>query len=246
MLNGQNFLVTGGTRGIGRSTVLSLAEAGANVAFTYRNGKEQAEQLYNELSAFQGNYVGFQADVQQFEEARQVIKQCKETLGGLDGLVLNAGITRDKLLFMMSEEDWDTTYSVNLKGTFNYARAAIFDFIKQKSGRIVCVSSISGQIGVSGQTNYSATKAGQIGFVKSLAKEVAKFGITVNAVAPGFIHTELWGEIPKDQREQILPQIPVGRPGTAEEVSNVIRFLLSKQASYVTGSVITIDGGLSA
>ncbi|UHA72033.1 SDR family oxidoreductase [Paenibacillus sp. 481] len=241
MFTDQTFLVTGGTRGIGKATVQALIERGANVAFTYQSNRVLAEQICEELG--QGNNIlAVEADVQDFTQAQKTIAQVKERFNQLHGVVLNAGIARDKPFYMMSEEDWDVTIQTNLKGTFNYARASVFDFIKQKYGRIVCVSSVSAMKGVLGQVNYSTTKAGQIGFIKSLAKEVSKFGITVNAVAPGFIATDMWNDIPDDRKAKILGEIPLGRAGEASEVADAICFLL--QSNYITGSVIAVDGGI--
>ncbi|MBW7476946.1 3-oxoacyl-ACP reductase FabG [Paenibacillus oenotherae] len=246
-MQGQKFLVTGGSRGIGRATVLSLVEAGADVAFTYRSNQEAAEEVVAEAAKLGGGkVVSFLADAEDYAQAKQTIESVKEALGGLDGVVLNAGINRDKLLVMMAENDWDDVISTNLKGTFNYARASVYGLIQQRSGRIVVVSSVSGLIGTPGQVNYSATKAGQIGMVRTLANEVGKFGITVNAVAPGYIKTDMWDEMKEATREKVNLTIPAGRPGTPEEVANTIRFLLSPDASYINGSVIVIDGGLSA
>lgn len=246
-MKGKRILVTGGSRGIGRATVLALAQSGADVAFTYSSNQTAAAGVLAEADGTPGRVIAVQACVQDYEQTRQVIEEVRQKLGDLDGLVLNAGITRDGLLAMMSEENWDDVVATNLKGIFNYARAAIYGMIRQRAGRIVCVSSVSGgRIGVAGQTNYGATKAAQIGFVKSLAKEVAPYGITVNAVAPGFIETDIWQSIPEAKRQGLLKSIPEGRLGRPEEVAAVIGFLLSEQAGYITGSVVDIDGGLSA
>ncbi|WP_040951508.1 3-oxoacyl-ACP reductase FabG [Gorillibacterium massiliense] len=245
-MEGQKILVTGGSRGIGRATVANLAEQGATVAFTYKSNAEAAEELLAELGEKASRVFAIQADSKDFTQACQTVEKARELLGGLDGLVINAGMNRDKMLFTMSEQDWDEIMETNLKGTFNYARAVIYGFIKQQAGRIVCISSVSGLIGVPGQVNYSATKAGQIGFVRTLAKEVARFGITVNAVAPGFIATEMWDRIPEKERTRFLQEIPVHRPGSPQEVADAISFLLSPKAAYITGSTLVIDGGLSA
>ncbi|QKG83256.1 beta-ketoacyl-ACP reductase [Kroppenstedtia pulmonis] len=246
ILDGKKYLVTGGSRGIGRSTVLSLAEAGATVAFTYSTHEKAAREVKEEAERTGGSTVAFCADVTDYQKAREVVDLTREKLGGLDGVVLNAGITKDSPLVMMQEESWDDVIATNLKGTFNYARAALYGMIRQRYGRIICVSSVSGLVGVAGQTNYAATKAGQIGFLKALSKEAAPYGITVNAVSPGFIETDLWKSIPEQKHEQILKQIPLGRLGSSEEVAGVIRFLLSPTASYMTGSVLVVDGGLSS
>ncbi len=246
-MRGKNILVTGGSRGIGRATVLALARLGANVAFTYSNNQTAAAEVLSEATGAAGRVIAVQADVQDYGQAKQVVQAVQKDLGDLDGLVLNAGITRDGILAMMPEENWDVVVATNLKGIFNYARASIYGMIRQRAGRVICVSSVSGgRIGVAGQTNYGATKAAQVGFVKSLAKEVAPYGITVNAVAPGFIETEIWQAIPEAKRANLLNGIPLGRLGQPEEVAAAIRFLLSEDASYITGSVLEIDGGLSA
>ncbi|MDQ2905636.1 MAG: 3-oxoacyl-ACP reductase FabG [Chloroflexota bacterium] len=246
-MHGKKILVTGGSRGIGRATVLALARSGAHVAFTYSSNHTAAAEVLSEASGSEGRVIAVQACVQDYERAKQVVKDVQEELGDLDGLVLNAGITRDGILAMMPEENWDDVMATNLKGIFNYARAAIYSMIRQRAGRVVCVSSVSGgRIGVAGQTNYGASKAAQIGFVKSLAKEVASYGITVNAVAPGFIETDIWQSIPEAKHASLLKSIPQGRLGRPEEVAAVIRFLLSEDASYITGNVVEIDGGLSA
>lgn len=249
-MRGKRILVTGGSRGIGRATVLALARAGACVAFTYSTNHAAAAAVLSEVAEVtgeEGRVIAVQADVQDYGQTKEVIEEVQKKLGGLDGLVLNAGITRDGILAMMPEENWDDVIATNLKGIFNYARASIYGMIRQRAGRVVCVSSVSGgRVGVVGQTNYGATKAAQVGFVKALAKEVAPYGITVNAVAPGFIETDIWQTIPEAKRTNLVKGIPQGRLGRPEEVAATICFLLSEDASYITGSVVEIDGGLSA
>lgn len=246
-MSGKKILVTGGSRGIGRATVLALAHSGANVAFTYSSNEAAATEVLSEAAKTTGRVIAVQASVEDYERTKRVLADVQAEIGDLDGLVLNAGITRDGMLAMMSEENWDDVIATNLKGMFNYVRAAIYGMIRQRAGRVVCVSSVSGgRIGVVGQTSYGATKAAQIGFVKSLSKEVAAYGITVNAVAPGFIETDIWQSIPQTKRAALLKSIPQGRLGQPEEVAAAIRFLLSEEASYITGSVLTIDGGLSS
>ncbi|BCL84242.1 beta-ketoacyl-ACP reductase [Ktedonobacteria bacterium brp13] len=244
---GKNILVTGGSRGIGKATVLALARSGAQVAFTYNNNQSAAAEVLAEAEGAAGRVISLQACVQDYTQAKRVVEQVQEDIGDINALVLNAGITRDGMLAMMPEENWDDVIATNLKGIFNYTRASIYSMIRQRTGRIVCVSSVSGgRIGVIGQTNYGATKSAQIGFVKSLAKEVAPYGITVNAVAPGFIETDIWQMIPEGKRAGLLKGIPQGRLGKPEEVAAAIKFLLSEDASYITGTVLEIDGGLSA
>lgn len=246
-MQGKTILVTGGSRGIGRATVLALAQAGAQVAFTYQSNQEAAEEVIARTGRTDGSVLALQADVRDYARTRQVLEEVRQRLGEVYGLVLNAGITRDGLLAMMAEDQWNDVVSTNLTGIFNYARAAIYGMIRQRAGRIVCVSSVSGgRAGVPGQTNYGATKAAQVGFVKALAKEVASYGIGVNAVAPGFIETEIWQSIPEGKRAHLVKGIPQGRLGQPEEVAAAICFLLSEQANYITGDVLTIDGGMSA
>lgn len=243
----QRILVTGGSRGIGRATVLALAQAGADVAFTFGHTPGAAEEVLAATSAMAGRVIALQADVSDLARAKEVIAEVEQELGELTGLVLNAGIARDGILAMMSEENWDRVINTNLKGIFTYARAGVLSMVRQRAGRIVCVSSVSGwQLGVVGQTNYGATKAAQVGFVKAFAKEVGSYGITVNAVAPGFIETDIWQQMPEAKRAAQLKNIPAGRVGQPEEVAALICFLLSDAASYITGTVLTIDGGLSA
>ncbi len=246
-MHGKKILVTGGSRGIGRATVLALARSGAHVAFTYSSNQKAAEDVLLQTAHTEGRVIARRADVRELDQAKQVVEEVQQELGDLDGLVLNAGITRDGILAMMPEENWDDVISTNLKGIFNYARASIYSMIRQRAGRIVCVSSVSGgRVGVAGQTNYGATKAAQIGFVKALAKEVGPYGISVNAVAPGFIETDIWQTIPEAKRASLVKGIPQGRLGKPEEVAAAICFLLSEDASYITGSVLEIDGGMSA
>jgi len=246
-VHGKKILVTGGSRGIGKATVLALAQAGAHVAFTYSTNQEAATEVLSATAGTEGQVLAVQADVQDYAQTKQVLENVQQQLGDLDGLVLNAGITRDGILAMMPEANWDDVISTNLKGVFNYARSSIYGLIRQRAGRIVCVSSVSGgRVGVAGQTNYGATKAAQVGFVRALAKEVGPYGITVNAVAPGFIETDIWQSIPEAKRANLVKSIPLGRLGQPEEVAAAICFLLSDQAGYITGSVLEIDGGMSA
>jgi 3-oxoacyl-[acyl-carrier protein] reductase len=246
-VHGKKILVTGGSRGIGKATVLALAQAGAHVAFTYSTNQEAAAEVLSATAGTEGQVLAVQADVQDYARTKQVLENVQQQLGDLDGLVLNAGITRDGILAMMPEANWDDVISTNLKGVFNYARSSIYGLIRQRAGRIVCVSSVSGgRVGVAGQTNYGATKAAQVGFVRALAKEVGPYGITVNAVAPGFIETDIWQSIPEAKRANLVKSIPLGRLGQPEEVAAAICFLLSDQAGYITGSVLEIDGGMSA
>ncbi|BFH69027.1 beta-ketoacyl-ACP reductase [Paenibacillus dendritiformis] len=242
MLRDKTFLVTGGTRGIGKATVEALVALGSNVAFTYKSNKELAEEICRELGNEQ-KILAIQADVQDFSQAKETVETVKRYFKGLDGLVINAGIANFKPLYIMSEDDWDLTMQTNLKGTYNYTRAVIYDFIKQKHGNIVCVSSVSAFRGYEAQTNYSTTKAGQIGFVKALAKEVSKYGVLVNAVAPGVIDTPMWDPASESRKEKIIKEIPLGRAGQPSEVADAICFLL--RSSYITGTVITVDGGMT-
>jgi 3-oxoacyl-[acyl-carrier protein] reductase len=243
-LEGQVALVTGGGRGIGRATVLALAGKGAAVAVNYSRSRDEAEAVAAQIRAAGGRAEAIQADVSAAEQAERLIEETVERLGRLDLLINDAGITRDNLLLRMGEAEWDAVLDVNLKGTFLCTKAALRRMLRQKSGRIVNVTSIIGITGQAGQANYAASKAGIIGFTKSVAREVASRGILVNAVAPGFIATQMTDALPAEQRETVARQIPLGRIGQPEDVAGVILFLCSPQASYITGQVLVVDGGL--
>lgn len=245
ILTGKNFLVTGGSRGIGRATVIKLAEQGANVTFTYKENEAAAKELCNYAHKGTGKIECIQSDSTDPLAASNVLETVCKDISKLDGLVVNAGITRDSNLVTMEEDSWNEVISTNLTGTFNYLKSASYRFIRQRSGSIVCVSSVNGLIGAPGQANYSASKAGQVAMVRSLALEIARFNIRVNAVAPGFINTDMFQSLTEKIRDSREKSIPLGRVGYPEEVANVICFLLSEQSSYVTGSVINVDGGWS-
>lgn len=237
-------LVTGGSRGIGRAIVRVICEEGADCVFTYSRDRASAESLAEEISRIGRRALPFQLDARDFDGAKTLIEKVKNEFGKLDILVNNAGITRDKSLMMMSKEDWSDVIDTNLTGVFNAARACIVTFLKQKTGNIVNISSVSGVHPLPGQVNYAAAKAGVIGFTKSLAKEVAPYNIRVNAVAPGFIDTEMTAEFTEKTREKFLNMIPLRRFGTPEEVARTVLFLLSEESRYITGQTIQLDGGL--
>jgi 3-oxoacyl-[acyl-carrier protein] reductase len=240
MFSGKAAIVTGGSRGIGRAIVTALAREGARVAFTYAQNKSMAEELANG-----DTIIAFQADVTNVDQAKDLVKQVREKFGRIDMLVNNAGITRDKLLAVMGEKDWDDVVDTNLKGVFAMTKPVIGAMLRQRSGSILNVTSISGVVGMPGQVNYSASKAGMIGFTKALAKEVAKAGISVNALALGLIETDMTAVLNDEYKKKALEQIPLGRFGKAEEIAEIALFLLSSKASYITGQVIQVDGGLA-
>jgi len=237
-------IVTGGTRGIGRAIVLAVCEEGADCAFTYSRDRNAAEALAQEVRRIGRRALPVQLDVRDFEGAKALVEQVKQVFGRLDILVNNAGITKDKSLMMMNKEDWTDVIDTNLTGVFNTTRACIITFLKQKSGNIVNISSVSGIHPLPGQVNYAAAKAGVIGFTKSLAKEVAPYNIRVNAVAPGFIDTEMTAGFSEKTREKFLNLIPLYRFGTAEEVAKTVLFLLGDESQYITGQAVQLDGGL--
>ena len=243
-LLGKAAIVTGGTRGIGRAIVLAVCEEGADCAFTYSRDRNAAEALAQEVRRIGRRALPVQLDVRDFEGAKALVEQVKQVFGRLDILVNNAGITKDKSLMMMNKEDWTDVIDTNLTGVFNTTRACIITFLKQKSGNIVNISSVSGIHPLPGQVNYAAAKAGVIGFTKSLAKEVAPYNIRVNAVALGFIDTEMTAAFGEKTREKFLNMIPLRRFGTAEEVAKTVLFLLGDESQYLTGQAVQLDGGL--
>jgi 3-oxoacyl-[acyl-carrier protein] reductase len=243
-LEGKVAIVTGGGRGIGRAIAAVLAAEGAKVAVNYSRSAEAAAQTVAQIRKAGGTAMAAQADVASADEIAALVTQVVEEFGQVDILVNNAGITRDKLLLRMSEEDWDAVLDTNLKGAFLCIKAVAPLMVKQKSGVIVNVGSVVGRVGGPGQANYSASKAGLFGLTKSLAKELGSRNIRINAVAPGFIETEMTEVLKADYREAILKQIPLGRFGAAKDVARVVAFLCSSDAAYIHGEVITIDGGL--
>lgn len=243
-LDGKRALITGASRGIGRDVALRLASEGANVALNYQSGGVEAVAVAKEITDAGGTAIVVQGSVSIAAEAESLIERTLSDLGGLDILVNNAGITRDNLVMRMSEEDWDAVLDTNLKGAFLCTKAAVRLMLRQRSGRIVNMSSVVGISGNAGQANYSAAKAGLIGFTKTIAREVASRGITVNAVAPGFITTRMVEGLGEEVRAQILERIPLARFGAPEEVAACVAFLASDDAAYITGQVVGIDGGL--
>lgn len=244
ILHGQVAIVTGGARGIGKSISLTLAQAGAKVLVNYNHSDSKAQELVNTIIGEGGEAVAVKGDVSSNSTAEELIKQALDNFGKVDILFNNAGITRDNLLIRMKEEEWDHVINTNLKGMFLTTKAVLKPMLKQRSGRIINISSVIGLIGNPGQTNYGAAKAGVIGFTRSVAKEVAGRNILVNAIAPGYIATDMTNKLPENLKETILSNIPLGRIGTAEEVAQVALFLASPAASYITGQTIVVDGGM--
>lgn len=244
LLSDKVAVVTGGTRGIGRAIVLALAQEGADCAFTFMRNNALAESLCREVEGMGRRALPVQMDVRDFEGAKLLTERIKGEFGRIDILVNNAGITRDKSLMMMTREDWLDVIDTDLTGVFNTTRACMITFLKQKSGNIVNMSSVSGIHPPPGQANYAAAKAGVIGFTKSLAKEVAPYNVRVNAVAPGFIETDMTVSLNEKYRERLTASLPSGRFGSPEEVAKVVLFLVSDVSGYITGEVIQIDGGL--
>lgn len=243
-LVGKVALVTGGSRGIGRAIALKLAENGADVAINYAGNTAAAEEVKAAIEQMGRKALLIQCSVADTDGVQAMVNQVVKELGRLDILVNNAGITRDGLLMRMKEADWDDVMNTNLKGVYNCSKAVMRTMMKQKSGRIVNMASVVGEMGNAGQANYAAAKAGVIGFTKSLAKEVASRGITVNAIAPGFIATDMTSVISDDQKAEMARTIPLGRAGQPEDVANAVLFLASEGAAYITGQVLNVDGGM--
>lgn len=242
-LNGKTALVTGASRGIGRAIALRLAEDGANVAVIYAGSADKAEAVVNEITALGVNAKAYRCNVADSAAVNETVKAVTNDLGKIDILVNNAGITRDGLMLRMKDEDFDAVLDTNLKGAFNMIRACYSGFIRKKSGRIINISSVSGIMGNAGQANYSASKAGVIGLTKSVARELASCGITCNAVAPGFIQTDMTENL--GDNNPLLNSIPLGRMGKPEDIAAAVAFLASDSAAYITGEVLKVDGGLA-
>jgi 3-oxoacyl-[acyl-carrier protein] reductase len=238
-------IISGATRGIGRAIALELAREGANISFNFLKSAQEALALEKEIAALKVKVKSFQVDIKDFSAVTEWVNSTKEIFGGLDIVVNNAGIIRDKALAMMVPEDWLEVINTNLIGTINLSRAAIITLVKQKEGNIVNITSVSGITGLPRQTNYSASKAGIIGFTKALAKEVAPYNIRVNAVAPGFIETDMLADLKDELKNKVMGKIPLARFGKSEEVAKVVKFLVSDMAGYITGQTIVLDGGLS-
>lgn len=245
MLQGKCAVITGASRGIGREIALKYAKEGANIVLNYRNSETEALQLKEELDKLGSNTLIIKSNVGKFEEAEKLIKEAKEVFGRVDILVNNAGITKDNLIMRMKEEDFDSVIDVNLKGAFNCLKAVTPIMIRQKYGKIINMSSVVGVIGNAGQVNYCASKAGLIGMTKSLAREIGGKNINVNAIAPGFIDTDMTKVLSEDQKKNIMSQVPLKRLGQADDIANLALFLASNQSNYITGQVIHVDGGMA-
>ena len=238
-------IISGATRGIGKAIALELAKTGVNISFNFIKSTEEARILEKEISNYGVKAQSFQVDIKDYKAVSEWVENTREAFGNLDIVVNNAGIIRDKALALMAEEDWQDVINTNLIGTINLSKAAIITFLKQKSGNIVNITSVSGIVGLPRQTNYAASKAGIIGFTRSLAREVGPYNVRVNAVAPGFIETEMLQSMNEAQLAKFKDQILLKRFGTVEEVAKTVKFLISEESNYITGQTIVIDGGLA-
>ena len=245
MLKGKCAVITGASRGIGKCIAKKFAKEGANVVINYRNNEEEALKVKQELEDLGSQVLVVKADVSELEQAENLIKEAKKEFGRVDILVNNAGITKDNLIIRMKEEDFDSVIKTNLKGAFNCLKAVTPIMLKQKYGKIVNMASVVGVVGNPGQVNYCESKAGLIGMTKSLAKEIGSRNITVNAIAPGFIDTDMTKILSDDQKKKILSQIPLNKFGNVEDIANVALFLGSENSNYITGQVIHVDGGMA-
>ena len=243
-LKGKTAVVTGGSRGIGRAIALELASCGANVVVNYTSNSKAADEVVAEIEATGMSGMAIKADVSIASEVENLVNEVLKTFGSIDILVNNAGITRDNLIIRMTEKEFDEVINTNLKGAFICTKAVSRVMIKQKSGKIINVSSVVGIVGNAGQSNYAAAKAGLIGFTKSMAKELAKRNINVNAVAPGFIQTDMTSVLPENVKEEFIKSIPLMRAGKPEDIAKTVLFLASEYSDYITGQVINIDGGM--
>ncbi|WP_332690187.1 3-oxoacyl-[acyl-carrier-protein] reductase [Halalkalibacter lacteus] len=244
MLQGKTAIVTGASRGIGRATAIELGRNGANVVVNYAGSQERAEQVVAEVKALGVDALAIQADVSNSEQVQAMVKETVDAFGRVDILVNNAGITKDNLIMRMKEDEWDAVINTNLKGVFNCGKAVTRQMMKQRYGRIINVASVVGVLGNAGQANYVAAKAGVIGLTKTMARELANRNIHVNAVAPGFIETDMTDKLAEDMKAQLLGQIPLAVLGKPENIANVIRFLASADADYMTGQTLHVDGGM--
>ena len=245
MLTGKIAVVTGASRGIGKEIAKTLAAKGATVVVNYNGSAEKAEETVKEIEALGGKAEALQCNVSDYDKAAEMMAYVVKTYGRVDILVNNAGITRDNLLMKMSEEDFDAVLNTNLKGAFNCMRHVARQMVKQRGGRIINISSVSGVMGNAGQVNYSASKAGIIGLTRTMARELASRGITVNGIAPGFVDTDMTKVLPEQVREAATAQIPLGRFGQPEDIANMAVYLASEKASYITGQIISVDGGMA-
>lgn len=240
----KNIIVSGGSRGIGKAVVLALAGQGANVAFTFLSNNEAAKEVLSESQSLRGKVKAYQVDIREQPQVEKMISEVVAERGSIDVVVNNAGIRKDKTLAFMSAENWNDVLDTNLTGAFYLTQAAIFHMLKKKSGRVIFISSISGISGIPGQVNYSSAKAALLGFTRSLAKEVASYGITVNAIAPGGVNTDMVSAMNEKEKEKLLQGVPLGRMCKANEVASVVKFLADDAPEYLTGAVIPLDGGL--